>query len=49
VRNLDAGEEAIENPATIELLRQEARKIKIAVSLTALILTLLTFWIARIC
>lgn len=43
MRNFDAGEEAIEDSATRELLEGVARKIHISALLTAFTLTLLVF------
>ena len=42
-RNMDAGEEKIEDPSLIEQLKLKARSINRRAALTALIITLLTF------
>jgi len=43
MRNLDAGDEAIDDSATGELLKRLARMIHITALLTALTLTVLVF------
>ena len=45
LRNLDAGEEVIEDSATTALLRRVAKKIHFQAILLALVLTLLAIWV----
>lgn len=45
LRNLDAGEEAIEDSAAIALLGRVARKIHLRALLLALALTLVAVWV----
>ena len=45
LRNLDAGDEAIEDSATIALLRRAAKEIHVRALLLALALTLLAVWV----
>jgi hypothetical protein len=47
LRNLDAGEEAIEDSATIALLRRAAKKLHLRALLSALGLTLLAVWVRQ--
>ena len=47
VRNLDAGDEAIQDSATIALLQRAAKEIHIRALLLALALTLLAVWVRR--
>lgn len=47
VRNLDAGDEAIQDSAAIALLRRAANKIHVRVLLLALALTVLTVLLKR--
>ena len=45
LRNLDAGEEAIEDSAAIVLFRRAAKEIHVRALLLALALTLLAVWV----
>jgi len=47
LRNLDAGDEAIEDAATIALLRLAVKKIHVRALLLALGLTLLAVWVTQ--